>query len=101
MSDINRYVALSCQVPKARAGKHTTVTYRSYKHFDAFLCDLSNASLYELTNLDEALAHFYKLFLLVYDKHVPIRRQRVKDMSLPPWLTTDIRQAMKQMDRFK
>ena len=95
---------LSCQIPKVKAGKHTTVTY-----FDAgtFLCDLSNTSfdaIYGLGDADEALDHFYKLFLLkllVYDKHVPVRRQRVKNMSLPPWLTTDIRQAMKQRDRFK
>ena len=97
---------LSFQIPKAKAGKHTTVTYRSYKHSDAdsFLCDLSNTSfdaLYGLSDPDEALVHFYKLFLLVYDKHVPIRRQRVKNRSLPPWLTVDIRQAMKQRDRFK
>ena len=74
---------LSCQIPKAKAGKHTTVAYRSYKHFDAgsFLCDLSSASfdaIYGLSDPDEALAHFYKLFLHVYDKYVPIRRQRVK-----------------------
>ena len=97
---------LSCQIPKAKAGKHTIVTYRSYKYFDAgtFLCGLSNTSfeaIYGLTDPDEALAHFYKLFLLVYEKHVPIRRQRVKNMSLSPWLTTDIRHAMKQMGRFK
>ena len=74
---------LSCQIPKAKAGKHTTVTYRSYKHFDTgpCLCDLSNTSfdaIYGLSDPDEALVHFYQLFLLVYDKHVPIRRQRVK-----------------------
>ena len=97
---------LSCQIPKAKAGKHITATYRSYKHFDAgtFLCDLSNTSfdaIYGLSHPDEALAHFYQLFLLVYDKHVPIRRQRVKNRSLPPWLTVDIRQAVKQRDRFK
>ena len=74
---------LSFQIPKAKAGKHTTVTYRSYKHFDTgpFLCDLSNTSfdaIYGLSEPDEALVHFYQLFLLVYDKHVPIRRQRVK-----------------------
>ena len=97
---------LSCQIPKAKAGKHTTVTYRSYKHFDAgsFLCDLINTSfdaIYGLSDPDEALAHFYELFLHVYDKHVPIRRQRVKNKLLPPWLTVDIRQAMKQRDRFK
>ena len=63
-----------------------------------FLCDLSNTSfdaIYGLSDPDEALAHFYKLFLHVYDKHVPIRRQRVKNKSLPPWLTVNIRQAMK------
>ena len=74
---------LSCQIPKAKAGKHTTVRYRSYKHFDAgsFLCDLSNTSfdaIYGLSGPDEALAYFYKLFLLVYDKHIPIRKQHVK-----------------------
>ena len=77
---------LSFQIPKAKAGKHTTVTYRSYKHFDTgpFLCDLSNTSfdaIYGLSEPDEALVHFYQLFLLVYDKHVPIRRQRVKKIG--------------------
>ena len=56
---------LSCQIPKTKAGKHTTVSYRSYKHFDAcnFLCDLSNTSfdaIYGLSDPDEALAHFKK-----------------------------------------
>ena len=47
MSDHNPVCCtFSCQIPKSKAGKHTTVTYRSYKHFDAgsFLCDLSNTS---------------------------------------------------------
>ena len=83
---------LSCQIPKAKAGKHTTVRDLSNTSFDA---------IYGLSDPDEALVHFYKFFLLVYDKHVPIRRQRVKNRSLPPWLTVDIRQAMKQRDRFK
>ena len=69
-----------------------------------FFSDLRNTlfdAINGLSDPDEALAHFYQLFLLVYDKHVPIRRQLVKNMSLPPWLTIDIRQARKQRDRFK
>ena len=58
---------LYCQVPKPKPGKHTTVTHRSYKNFDAsaFLRDLSKCPFNEIHGLaesDEALAHFYKLF---------------------------------------
>lgn len=97
---------LHCQVPQTKAGKHTTITYRSYKHFDtsAFLNDLSSCpfdAVYEFNDPDEALAYFCKLFSVIYDRHAPVRRKRVKEQSLPPWLTIDIRKAMNQRDRFK
>ena len=65
-----------------------------------FSVNTSFDAIYGLSDPDEALAHFYKLLLLVYDKHLPIQRQRVKNKSLPPWLTVDILQAMKQRSSF-
>ena len=48
----------------------------------------------------EALAFWYDAFLPV-NKHVPLRRKRVKHPKLSPWLTKDIIQAMALRDKLK
>ena len=97
---------LYCEVLKQKTGKLTTVTYRSYKKCNAGvpLSDLSSCSfgaIYGLTDPDGALANFCKLFSPVYDKHVNTQKKRIKNLSLPLWLTTDTRKAVKKRDKFK
>ena len=91
---------------KFRKNKHTTIRYRSLKNFnkDAFLSDLSNASLnnvYNHTDPDAALAEWYSVFLSVLDRHAPFRTKRVKNVQFPAWLTKDIREAMSTRNEMK
>ena len=49
-----------------------------------------------------ALAHWIDLFLDVINKHAPLKKKkkkRVKHQTLPPWLNTDIKQAMLLRDK--
>ena len=81
---IIRFVALfTVKFISQKAGKHTTVTYRSYKHFNvgAFLGDLSESpfgEIYGLADPEVAFAHFCKAFSSVYDKHVPRQKKRME-----------------------
>lgn len=96
----------SCKAPKLANKGHTTVEYRSFKHFkeDAFLCDLHFAPLdlvYQETDVNQALNTWYNVFLPVVNKHAPLRKRRVKHPSLPGWLNQDIMKAMKERDKLK
>jgi hypothetical protein len=44
---------------------------------------------------------WYNIFLPIVDKHAPVRKKRVKQQTLPGWLTSDIIQAMEIRDRLK
>ena len=54
-----------------------------------------------ITDPNEALAVWYKLFMDVVNRHAPIRHKRVKHSKLPPWLNKNIIQAMFDRDRKK
>ena len=41
------------------------------------------------------------MFLSIIDKHAPLRQRRVKNLSLPPWITNDLRNAMTNRDELK
>ena len=74
--------------PKTKKG-HTTILYRSFKHFDkdAFLYDLHNTPFCNVlneTDPEEALGLWYKLFIGVLNKHAPLRSKRVKTQRIPP-----------------
>lgn len=97
---------VACKIPTARTRTHSTITYRSYKHFNEvdFLHDLSECSfkeIYESNDPDEAVAAFHRIFLSVYDKHAPVRRKRVGNSSTPPWFTVIISIAIKIRDKLK
>lgn len=97
---------LASKVPKVRSGTHSTIVYRSFKRFNetAFLSDLSNCSfddIYKSSDPDVALQSFQKIFSTVYNKHAPIRNKRVKNVSIPPWFTIDIKIATNIRDKFK
>ena len=85
---------------------HTTIKYRSYKHFDqdAFLSDLGSVpwSIIELfDDVDDALHAWEMLFMDVVNVHVPLRERRVKRPRQPGWLTDDITAAMATRDSYK
>ena len=91
---------------KKLAKGHTTVQYRSFKHFnqDDFLRGLSSApfaAVLEVSDPITALVAWYEAFLPVIEKHAPLRRKRVKHPTLPQWLSPDIITAMKTRDKFK
>ena len=46
-----------------------------------------------------ALSHWIDLFLDVINKHAPLKKKPVKQQTLPPWLNTDIKQAMLLRDK--
>ena len=76
------------------------------KHFeeDAFLSDLGRvefSSVFSTSDPNEALDIWYNLFTTVLNKHAPLRRKRVKHPTMPPWLSTDIINAMSSRDKLK
>ena len=97
---------LSVKISKPKQKQHTSILYRSFKKFNAdnFLSDLHKLSWYDVYNCtcpDAALDTWKTLFLEVLDKHAPLRRKRVKQSTLPPWLTPDIKIAMALRDKLK
>ena len=61
--------------------------------------------MYNFSDPNVALSHWIYLFLDVINKHAPLKKQnkktRVKHQTLPPWLNTDIKQAMLLRDKCK
>ena len=85
---------------------HTYITYRSFKLFkEVDFCndDLSNSPwniLDACDDVDDMLDLWYQLFIKVVDKHLPIKKRRVKHQSQPEWLNEEIIDAMKIRDNF-
>ena len=50
--------------------------------------------------VDDMLDLLYQLFIEVVDKHLPIKKRRVKRQSQPEWLRNEITEAMKIRDDF-
>ena len=95
-----------CKIPKNKKNCHTTFEYRNVKNFDEnqFLFDVYNTAfeiLYNEHNAEKALDDFNNMFLSIIDKHAPLRQRRVKNLSLPPWITNDLRNAMTKRDELK
>ncbi len=94
------------KLPKLKPKEHTFISFRSFKHFNqaSYFNDLANApfeSVYAYTDPDKALSLWYEIFYAVINKHAPIRHRRVKRPKLPPWLTTEIKEAMSHRDTLK
>ena len=51
-------------------------------------------NVHNFSNPNVALSHWIDLFLDVINKHAPLKEKRMKHQSLPPWLNSDIMQAM-------
>ena len=97
---------LTSKIPKAQHKPQSIITYRSFKHFDAcyFLHDLSNCSfkdIYCTDDPDKAFTSFIRLLCTIINRHAPIKKKRVKNTSLPPWLDSNIKAAMSLRDKFK
>ena len=57
-------------------------------------------NVYNFSDPNVALSHWIDLFLDVINKHAPVKKKkRVEHQTLPPWLNTDIKQAMLLRDK--
>ena len=86
--------------------EHKYILYRSFKHFskDAFISDIINAPfdvVYNYTEPNEALDIWSRIFMKIINVHAPLKKKRVKSDTMPPWLTSTIRQEMKARDMLK
>ena len=93
------FCVLKAGVTKAQP---RTMEYRSYRQFDAnaFNRDLNNVPwnvVYNEENIDDALFTWNRLFSDIADEHAPIKRRRVKGISLP-WMNSKLSEAMRDRD---
>ena len=103
---------LSVKTVKPVLNVHSSIVYLCFKQFDerVFLMDLHVIpfeNVYNFSDPNVALSHWIDLFLDVINKHGPLKKKkkkkkkkkRVKQQTLPPWLNTDIKQAMLLRDK--
>ena len=98
---------VSCKdTPLLNKTKHSSIVYRCFKHFNeqSFLLDLSLIPFNYVYNIDDpdlAFSYFIKSFLTIANKHAPLKEKRVRQQTLPPWFTPEIKKAMFTRDTFK
>ena len=71
---------------------------------ELFLMDLHVTPfeiIYNFSDPNEALSYWIDLFLHVLNKHMPLKRKRVKHKTLSSWLNTDIKQATLFRDKLR
>ena len=100
---ISCYLSLSIS-PMRRT--QTTVTYRSFKHFNQslFFHDLELAKfdrVFNETCPNKAMDTWYDVFLEVLEKHAPMRIRRVKQAAMPPWITPEVIRATELKKQLK
>ena len=88
------------KIPKAG---HKTITYRSFSKFkeSMFLNELNKAGLetvYSFTDPNLALERWLKIFIMVYNKHAPIKTKRVKYFSKPKYWDDELERAANLRD---
>ena len=106
---LSDHFPISCNLSLTIAPKrktHKTVTYRSFKNFNAtlFLHDLECSSFIDVFNKTDpnaAIGVWYDNFLPVLDKHAPMRTRRVKQATLPPWITPEVLKATELKKQLK
>ena len=81
------------------------INFRNMKNLnsDEFRSDVKNQpwdKLCECNSIDDAVELWQNLFLDVINKHMPMRRKRVKDNSTP-WMNSEIFKLMKKRDKLK
>ena len=97
---------LDYKISRIHTNTQSIITYRSFKHFNHihFCNDLDSCAfneIYQTDDPDEAFSSFNKVFCAVYNKHAPIKKKRVKTLSMPPWLNPEIKAAISRRDKFK
>ena len=97
---------LSCKPIKSKIKGHTTIEFRAFRNFnvDDYLCDLNQADfnhVYDATDPDDALSILYGTLVPIINKHAPLRKKRVKQATLPGWLSGEIADTMKERDKAK
>ena len=87
---------------------HYTISYRSFKNFDEnkFIDDLKSTPwdiVKIFDDVNDIVETWSNLFSDIVDKHLPLRKHRVKRKHQPKWLhvSADIIEAFKKRDRFK
>jgi hypothetical protein len=79
------------------------VTYRNFKKLDQVKLfedveKVSWVSVHESDNIDGKVEAFNSIILGLLEKHVPIKRVRIKHHSAP-WFTSDIRASLRSRNR--
>lgn len=100
------YCKWSFKLPKCNPKGHTYITYRNFKKFDinAYQQDLGLLNfdnVFRSSEPNQAADLFFSTFLSVINKHAPVCKKRVKHPTIPNWMTSEIRDAMKIRDQFK
>ena len=95
---------LSIKTVKPTLNVDSSIVYRCFRKFEerTFLMDLLVTPFenrYNFSDPNEAPSHWIDLFLHVVNKHVPLKKKRVKHQTLPPWLNTDIKQTILLRDK--
>ena len=97
---------LSIKSVRSHSENHTSITYRSFKHFDenTFLQDVdrSNISILEtVSDPNIALNIMYDILNSLLAKHAPLKSKRVKRIQQPGWYSDEVKQARNKRDHFK
>ena len=84
------------------AKKPTCAELRSFKNFDEdkFLDELRNVPWHickDIESIDFTWETWLRLFMNVVDKHIPMRKKRIRKNACP-WITNEIIDIMKERD---
>ena len=90
----------------AKKRKPGHITYRSFKNFNElnFLNDLNAVPCEIIENfydIDDIVSSWMLLFTEIFDKHAPIKTQRIKRKYQPEWLTPEILDLIKERNKCK
>ena len=93
----------NCTTPKS---SHNTITYRSYKNFDEqkFLSELQSIPwdvIKVFEDVNDILDAWSSMFMEIVNRHLPLKKHRVRYTQQPKWLTSDIIEAIRTRDRYK
>ena len=78
------------------------IEYRSYKHYNkqSFLQDLKYvnwSTLVDVNDVDNSVNSWCKCFTDLADTHAPIKKTKVRGISIP-WMTAELSRAMQDRD---
>lgn len=98
LSDVHNLISfqLKGHIPKF---KRDLIQYRSFKDFDneQFIKDLQSLELEKnitaINDVDNAYANFKKEFLIVVDKHIPMKKRK-PIVSPAPYMNKNLRKAI-------